>query len=373
MTKKILLVATVQSHICQFHRPLAEMLHQRGYEVHVAARNNLAEKNGLKLDFAEKVFDIPFARSPISPKNIKAYRLLKQVIQIGDYETIHCNTPVGGVLTRIAAKKCKSQATVIYTAHGFHFYKGAPIKNWIIYYPIEKILGKCTDKLITINTEDYNLAKTKHFCKEVYLLHGVGVDSNRYRVPSNDERTDFKKKFGLNNKQVVLNIGELRKNKNQYMAIRAVKRLVSEYPGIILLLAGNGPEELKLKAFVKASKMENHVSFLGYVTNLQDYQNATDVQVACSKREGLGLNILESFLSGNPVVASKNRGHIDCVDNGKSGFLVDYNDDEAMAKYIKLLIDDRELHAEMSLNCRKKGLLFSCDVVKEELAQIYFG
>lgn len=373
MTKKVLLVATVQSHICQFHRPLVEMLHQRGYEIHVAARNNLAEKNGLKLDFAEEVFDIPFVRSPFSPQNIKAYRLLKQIVRDGQYDIIHCNTPIGGVLARIVAKRSHSKSMVIYTAHGFHFFKGAPLKNWIVYYPIEKILGKYTDKLITINTEDYNLAQKRHFCKEVYLLHGVGVNSNRYSVPSNEERKIFKQKFGLENKIVILNIGELRKNKNQYMAIRAIKRLIPEYPNIKLLIAGNGPEDARLKKFVNENGMEKHVTFLGYVTNLQDYQKATDIQVACSKREGLGLNLLESFLSGNPVVASKNRGHIDCVDAGKNGYLVDYDDDTAMAKYIKILIDHKDLRAEMSMNCRKKGLLFSCDVVKEELAQIYFG
>ena len=136
------------------------MLHEYNCEVHVAARDNLAEKNGLKLDFAEKVFDVPFSRSPKSKDNIKAYKQLKKIIDEGQYDVIHCNTPMGGIVTRLAARKARKNGTkVFYTAHGFHFYKGAPKKNWIVFYPIEKFFANhYTDKLITITNEDYDLA-----------------------------------------------------------------------------------------------------------------------------------------------------------------------------------------------------------------------
>lgn len=373
MSKNVLLVATVQSHICQFHRPLAEMLHMHGYEVHVAARNNLSEKNGLNLDFADRIYDVPFVRNPFSIDNIFAYKQLKHIIKEGDYYAVHCNTPVGGALTRIATNKLKTNSCVIYTAHGFHFYKGAPKKNWLIFYPVEKYLGRHTDKLITINSEDYEIANRKHISKHVYFLHGVGVYADRYTVPSYEERIEYKKKFGLENNKVILNVGELRKNKNQCMAIRAIKRLVPEYPEIKLLIAGNGPEEQNLKKYAMECEVQDHVVFLGYVTNLQDYQKATDMLVACSWREGLGLNILESLLSGNPVVATKNRGHVDTVENGNTGFLVDCNDDKSMASRIKEIIENRELYYDMSIKCREKGLLYSSEVVKKELEQIYFG
>ena len=174
---KILLVATVQSHICQFHRPLVAMLHEHGCEVHVAARNNLAEKNGLKLDFVEQVFDVPFQRSPFSPKNLGAYKQLKKIIDEGGYDVVHCNTPVGGVVGRLAARKARKRGTkVFYTAHGFHFYKGAPKKNWLIWYPVEKFMCRHTDKLITITQEDYGLASAK-FPTRVERIHGVGANS----------------------------------------------------------------------------------------------------------------------------------------------------------------------------------------------------
>ena len=178
--KKILLTATVQSHICQFHKPLVQMLRENGdFEIHVAARDNLGEKNGLKLDFVDKVYNVPFERSPFDPKNIKAHRELKRIIDQNGYDYIHCNTPVGGVVTRLAAKKARKKgAKVFYTAHGFHFYQGASKKNWLTYYPVERMLARYTDTLITINDEDYALAKEKFSCSVAHM-HGVGVDPAR--------------------------------------------------------------------------------------------------------------------------------------------------------------------------------------------------
>lgn len=134
MTKKILLVATVQSHIAQFHRPLAEVLHAHGYEVHAAARNNLAEKNGLQLDFVDKVFDVRFSRSPKSKENMIAFNQLRGIVDSGNYEVVHCNTPMGGMIARLATRAARKKGTkLFYTAHGFHFYDGAPKKNWMIF------------------------------------------------------------------------------------------------------------------------------------------------------------------------------------------------------------------------------------------------
>ena len=160
--KKVLITATVQSHVVQFHRPLVDVLHDNGCEVHVAAKNNLAEKNGLLLDFVDKVYDLSFARSPKSLDNLKAYRQLKKIIEQESYDVIHCNTPMGGIVTRLAARKARKNGTkVFYTAHGFHFYKGASKKSWLVFYPIERLMARFCDVLITITEEDYKLAYKK--------------------------------------------------------------------------------------------------------------------------------------------------------------------------------------------------------------------
>lgn len=369
---KILLTATVQSHICQFHRPLVEMLHEHGCEVHVAARDNLAEKNGLKLDFVEKVFDVPFQRSPFSLKNINAYKMLKKIINDGDYDVIHCNTPVGGILTRMAAKKARKHGTkVFYTAHGFHFYKGAPKKNWLVYYPIEKHFAKLTDKLITITTEDFNLAKNK-FRTEVVRMHGVGVDENRFFAISLEEKLKLKSEMGFSDDQpIILNVGELLPNKNQKMAIRAMKKITEAYPSAILIIAGNGPEREKLEKEIATLGLQDNVTMLGYCTHLQDYQHISDILVACSYREGLPLNVVEAMLSGTAVVASNNRGHRELIKDGETGYMVDCDDYSSMADKVVQLISDSNKCTELVYAAEKCAFQYNYSSVKKELTIIY--
>lgn len=371
---KILLTATVQSHICQFHKPLVEVLHAHGYEVHVAARDNLAEKNGLKLDFVDKVFNIPFSRSPKSRDNLKAKKLLQEIINEGHYDVIHCNTPMGGIVTRLAAKQAhRNGARVIYTAHGFHFYKGSPKKNWMIYYPIEKLFSRKNDTLITITHEDYQLAKKKFHC-QVEHIHGVGVDEKRYFPVSYEEKLRLRKEMGFGeNQKLLLCVGELLPNKNQKMAIHAMRKIVKRYPDAILFIAGNGPEKENLEHEIKQCGLENNVIMLGYCTHLQDYQHIIDVLVACSYREGLPLNIVESMLSGNPVVASINRGHKELIHDGENGYLVSRDDSETMADRVLELFADNQKAEEIQKHAYEFAMDYSFSSVKKELEDIYFN
>lgn len=372
---RVLLTATVQSHICQFHRPLVEVLHEHGCEVHVAARDNLAEKNGLKLDFADKVFDVPFSRSPKSKDNIRAYKQLKKIIDEGVYDVIHCNTPMGGIVTRLAARKARENGTkVFYTAHGFHFYQGAPRKNWLVFYPIEKYFAEhFTDKLITITHEDYQLASRKFSCDTAYI-HGVGVDEKRYFPVDQEEKLRLRRQMGFGaDQKLILCIGELLPNKNQQMAIRMMPEILKTYPDAMLLIAGNGPEKDNLERLIGELGLQGHVTLLGYVTNLQDYQHITDVDVSCSKREGLPLNIVEAMLSGVPVVATYNRGHRELIRNGENGILVDVNDNRMMADSVASYFCNESM-VERIRDCaldfsKQYGYFY----VKNEIAQIYFA
>lgn len=370
--KKVLLVATVQSHISQFHRPLAELLHLYGYEVHVAAKNNLAEKNGLKLDFADKVFDVPFSRSPKSKDNILAYKILKSILDGEQYDVVHCNTPMGGVVTRLAARNARKKGTkIFYTAHGFHFYQGAPKKNWIVFYPIEKYLSRLTDVLITITQEDYKLAFKNFYCKVEYM-HGVGVNSERYYPVDENEKNSLREKMGFTNSQkIILCIGELNSNKNQIMAIRMMHKVLEKYPDALLLLAGNGPKQQYLESLIISEKLQQNVKMIGYVTNLQDYQHIADAQVCCSKREGLPLNVIESMLSGNPVVATRNRGHKELIEDAKTGFLVNIDDYETMATKIISLFSNNVLKSCIEKNALLFAQRYTFDSVKKELSRIY--
>lgn len=369
---KVLLTATVQSHICQFHKPLVEVLHAHGCEVHVAAKDNLAEKNGLKLDFVEKIFDVPFSRSPKSKDNLRAYKELKKIIDAGNYDVIHCNTPMGGIVTRLAARKARKQGVkVYYTAHGFHFYKGAPKKNWMVFYPIEKFFSRMTDKLITITKEDYELASRKFHC-QVERTHGVGVDENRYHPVSKEEQLAIREQFGFSDDQkIILCVGELLPNKNQQMVIHAMKEIIKEYPDAQLLLAGNGSEKINLENLIKNSELTDNIKMLGYVTNLQEYQKIVDVSISCSKREGLPLNIVEAMLSGTPVVASENRGHRELIRDGKNGYLVSVNSIDTLAVRVLKLLENKVMYENIRRTAKEYAKAYTYVNVKKELMKVY--
>lgn len=370
--KKVLLVATVQSHICQFHKPLVEMLHENNCEVHVAARNNLAEKNGLKLDFVEHVFDAPFQRSPFSTKNLKAYYQLRQIIREGNYDVIHCNTPVGGVLGRLAARQARKKGSrVFYTAHGFHFYKGAPLSNWLIWYPVEKFMSRFCDTLITITKEDYELAKARFACKVAHV-HGVGVYSERFHPVTIEERIQRRVPEALTGDDyVILCVGELNKNKNQNTLISAAALIKESIPHLQILLAGNGPRESEYRQQIEELGLTEHVRMIGYRTDLEHITPAVDLVVSCSHREGLPLNIVEAMLCSKPVIASNNRGHRELVMNGQNGFLVDADDTSAYADSIIRLFHDKSLASSMGACGLKLAQIYAASMVTKEYKSIY--
>lgn len=368
---KVLLVATVQSHICQFHRPFVAMLHEHGCEVHVAARNNLAEKNGLKLDFVERVFDVPFQRSPFSPKNLGAYKQLKKIIDEGNYDVVHCNTPVGGVVGRLAARKARKRGTkVFYTAHGFHFYQGAPKKNWLIWYPVEKFMCRHTDKLITINEEDYQLARSK-FPVETCHIHGVGVSVSRYHPHSAEEEEVLRKEESLSAQDfVVLCTGELNANKDQRTLIDAAVLCRDRIPELKVLLAGNGPLESTLREQISGNHAEGYIRLLGYRTDLERVVPAADVIVSCSHREGLGLNLIEGMLCGKTVIAVENRGHRELVEDGVTGYLIPAGDSRALAEVLVKLYKSGA-RQRLGQAGYEKARLYTDQNVKRELKELY--
>ena len=368
--KKILLVATVQSHIAQFHKPLINWLHEQGYIVDVAARNNLAEKNNLHLDEPDNIYDIPFSRSPFSLKNIKAYKALKKVINDGGYDLVHCNTPVGGILTRMAANKLRRQGKVVvlYEAHGFHFFKGGSRKNWMIWYPIEKYFSKKTDVLVTINKMDYELASEKFKAKRVEHIPGVGLNLSQFM--SVDEATNIKKELGLKDEQhIVLSVGELNKNKNHQVIIRAIAHLNDG--NIHYVIAGNGPLREELEKLAKKLGVENQVHFLGYRRDIPNLFKAVDLLAFPSLREGLGMASIEAMSAGLPLVTSNRHGINDYSEDGKTGFKYNPNDYEGFAKGIKAIVYDEELKRQMGEYNARLSQNYTVEVSMAKLSKIY--
>ena len=368
---RILYVATVLSHICQFHLPYLQMLQEQGHEIHVAAHDNLAVKNGLQLKYTDRHIEIPFERSPFDPRNIKAYRMLKALLDREHYDLIVCNTPVGGVLTRLAARKCRKEGTrVIYIAHGFHFYKCASKKNWILFYPLEKTLARLCDVVVTINEEDYSLAK-KQFPGRVEHIHGIGVREDRYHPATAEEQAEMRRAEGLSKEDfVVLCTGELNENKNQKTLISAAALLKNKIPNLKVLLAGNGPKEQELREQIAAEGLEDVVKLLGYRTDLEKLVPAVDVVASCSKREGLPLNIVEAMLCKKPVVASVNRGNAELVEDGVTGYLVSPEDAVQYSERILSLLQSPLTAEQMGKRGYEAAKPYTVNSVKNELLHV---
>lgn len=328
--KRILLVASVQSHVAQFHRPLADMLHQHGCELHAAAHNNLDVKPGLTLDFVDKIIEVPFVRSVTDKQNIQAYQAIKRIIDEGNYDVIHCNTPIAGVLTRLAARDARKRgAKVVYTAHGFQFFKGSSKKDWMVYYPIEKAMARFTDLIFTINREDTAQAEAFHGPKVVYIP-GVGVDTEKFRTA---ERKDIRSELGIPaDAFVMLTVGELFPRKNQKILIDAMQQL-KDLP-IHLIICGNGILLDELQQQCRDNGVADRVHFAGYRRDIPGVMKDCDLYLFPSKREGLGLAGIEAMASGLPVVSSNINGILDYMVEGKTGHMCDPNDAGAFARAI---------------------------------------
>ena len=337
-TMKILYCSTVRSHIGQFHVPVIKALKAAGHEVHAAYHDNSADKPGLDLSMLDKVFEVPFERSPYSPQNIQACKILKKIIDEGDYDIIHCHTPVGGVMTRIAARDARKRGTkVFYTAHGFHFYKGAPKKYWAMFYPVEKLLAKDTDVLITINQEDYDLATKHHFkAGKIVKINGVGVDLSKFHAATAEEKQAAREALGLKAEQfVMLCAADLSYRKNQPMIFRAMARLKDECPNLLALMPGQPilkDEYEKLCAELGISDM---VQLMGYRRDIDKLLAACDCVISSSRQEGLPMNLIEAAASGRYIIATNVRGNADVVKQFGFGTLVELNDDAAMAEEIR--------------------------------------
>ncbi len=368
MNRKILFVATVDTHFSSFHLPYLQWFKQQGWDVHVAAAGDNS------LPYVDEKYSIPIERSPFNWKNIDAYKSLKSIIEKNQYSIIHCHTPMGGVLSRLAARKTRKYGTkVVYTAHGFHFFKGAPLINWILYYPIEKVLARYTDCLITINEEDFIRAVKKRFkSKMIEHVHGVGVNTDFYIPINKFYKAKLREKYHYcNDTFIVFYAAEFNKNKNQKVLIESLALIKNVLPNARLLLAGTGPMFNDCVDLAKELGVDEMVDFLGYRNDIQALLNISDVAVASSLREGLPVNIMEAMACGLPVVAVDNRGHRELVFNDKSGWLTKGNAEEISEK-LMILAQDKLLSTRLGKNGREIILeKYSLEKILEEKKKVY--
>ena len=346
---KRLLVTSTDLMMVQFLVPHIIHLSENGYDVEIACSDVGGRMDEIhqKLDtYVKKIHVVRLVRSPIHPINFKGYGDMKKVIDGGNYDIIWTNEPVMGVVTRLAAQQARKRGTkILYMVHGFHFYDGAPKLNWVIYYPIERLMASKTDMIVTVNREDYKRAQSMNVNRVEYI-HGIGINTDRLR-PS-ETRKDIREELGLEKDDfIVLSVGELNKNKNQKTIIRAISLLKDKK--VHYILCGKGDQLENLQKLTKELQLEKQVHFLGYRKDVVDICSQADVFVMPSKREGLPVASLEAMYCGLPLVTSNIRGLVDVMEDGVTGYLCEPEDVEKFAMSISRLKSDIQ-------SCKKFGL-----------------
>lgn len=333
MKSKVLFITTVSSHLRNFHMPYIKWFKENGYEVHVAFSDSADFK------YVDKEWILPFNRNPFSLNNLRAYNQLKKILKKENYALISCHTPVSSVISRLASRRARRYGTkVIYMAHGFHFYRNAPILSWITFYPIELLLTKYTDGLITINNEDYNRIKEKGYkSTDYYKVPGVGVNKKNFYPINKSEKEELRvaKEFPVN-KKILVYAAEFIDRKNHNFIIDAVASSPNRFKDILILFAGMGELEGKLKSKIDRLGLENIIQLIGFRRDIDEIFKLSDGGISSSRQEGLPVNLVEGMMCGLPFIATDIRGHNDVITNYQNGYLFPEHD---YVKFVECVLD----------------------------------
>ncbi|EJX07997.1 glycosyltransferase [gut metagenome] len=318
----------------------------------------------IQIDFARNVLKVG--------QNLKAYRQTRKLVKLNHYNLIHSHSPIGGLLSRLAARDLRKQGTkVIYTAHGFHFFNGAPLLNWLIFYPIEKISSRWTDVLVTITHEDYQLATQKMYAKKVVYVPGVGIDTQSFLSDSKTAslREEKRKELGFTDQDILmLSVGELNKNKNHEVILRAMAQLGNKR--LKYAVAGRGILKDHLEQLASELGIAEQLCLLGFRSDVRDLFKAADLFAHPSFREGLSVAVMEAMASGLPIICTEIRGNVDLIDNGKGGFWFHPADVNSAAQALKNVVSASDRQSLGDYN-RKKAEGFDIKVVLDTMKDLY--
>lgn len=363
---KILYVTTVSSTVDAFLVPHIQMLVDGGNKVDVAFKINKPLRIELK-KIVTNIYNFNFNRSPLKNNYIKIISRLRDLINNEDYDIVHTHTPIASAIVRLACRNL-TNIKVIYTAHGFHFYDGAPLKNWIFYYPIEKYLSKVTDILITINEEDYKKAQNFN-AKQVEYIPGVGIDLNKINTDKSIIK-DIKNKLNIKeNDSILLSVGELNANKNHKIVLEALR--VMKNKQIKYFICGEGHLKSELENLVVEYNLKDQVKFLGYRNDIMEVLSIADVFIFPSFREGLSKALMEAMALGKPIIASDIRGNRDLIDYNKGGLLFDPLNIDELSSCISQMIGNKSMRNKMSKYNIEKIKFYSLNNVLEKMKKIY--
>lgn len=373
--KNVLIITTISGFVPQFEMNDVKLLQENGYTVHYASDFENSVYNIDQKELEERgmrLHHIDIQKSPFRFKdNRKAFRQLIKIIDEEEISLVHCHNPMGGVVGRMAVRFSKRHPYVIYTAHGFHFYKGAPLTNWILFYTAERFLARYTNRLITINREDYERAKKFRLQRNGKLetIPGVGVDLIKFRKRE-ELRQQKRQELGIPEGAFhIVSVGELNDNKNHAVMIETVARLADT--GIYYTICGKGPAAKKLRNLIESYHLEERVQLLGYRNDIEEVLQSADCFAFPSKREGLGIAALEAMACEVPVIAADNRGTREYMRQGENGIVCGTRRAEEFALAIMELKRGFGLREKMAENCRKMAENFSIEVTDKIMRRVY--
>lgn len=350
-------------------RPCLQAALDMGYDVVYGIQR--AKPEELECELPVKLYDAHTYRSITAFKDNKiAYKNLNKVIRENNVEVIHCNTPVGGMVGRFCGKKNKVKK-IIYTAHGFHFYKGAPLFNRTVLKWAEMLMARWTDAIITMNQEDYAAAKKFKLRKggKVYFVNGVGITLKDFEGLSH-LRQQKREEMGVKDEDIVLiSMGDLVPRKNYGAAIRAIAK--ANDPRLQYMICGKGPELENLQNLAKELGVEKQIHFLGFRTDVKELLTGADIFLFTTRQEGLPRSMMEAMASGLPCVASAIRGNVDLIENGVNGFTCPTDDVDGYAAAIAKIAGDPALRETMRTNNLKKIKNYDITVVEKQIREIY--
>lgn len=363
--RKVIFVANTARFFVMFEQNNIRLLQSMGYEVHCASNFEQERDVDAKTILQQlnvTIHQIDIARSPFSMRNLTAYRQLKALMQRERFDLVDCHTPMGGVLARLAGKATKT-APVLYTAHGFHFYKGCPLQNRLIYETIERWLARYTDGLITINEEDYQAAKSFHLRGKAYKIPGVGIDVKGIHDLKVD-RAQKRRELGVpEDAFVMLSVGDLIPRKNHIVALRAFAQ--ANIPNSYYLLCGNGELKEMLQEESRKLNVADRVIFLGFRSDVREILHAVDLFCFPSLQEGLPVALMEAMAAGVPCIASRIRGNVDLLENRDALFTVD-NIEE-----IQQCIKQFSFRASNQEKNNKSIAKYSAEKVTDKMREVY--
>lgn len=340
--KKILYVANITQHIIRFHIPYLKWFKEHGFEVHVAANGTDVIEN------CDVFFDIPVQRTPFSMKNYDAYKRLKAIIDTNEYDVVVGNTSIAAGIMRLAARSARKRGTkVVFFAHGLHFYNGASIKKWIIYYPIERYFAFFTDRFVTINSEDCrHLAQW--YPQKVFQINGVGVKHERFFPVDKNTKSQYRQELGYAESDFILVYSaEFIERKNHRFIIDSTQLLASKVENLKILFLGRGITLEQMKLYAQGKGVDKFIDFLGFRNDVPKLIAISDVGISASKVEGLGLNIVEEMLMALPVVATVDKGHKELIKHGVNGYLFQQNSTDEFVNYIHALAQSVDMRVAM--------------------------